>query len=67
MNVSELNQAQLNELKINYICALAHGEGRYPDMSEIANAPKKISNDLIQRLFKNMIFEERDFIRRQMK
>lgn len=62
MSVNELSQDQLDELKVNYVCALAHSEGRYPYMSEVAEAPDEISNELIKKLFKDITFVPDDFM-----
>ena len=61
MSVNELNQDQLDELKVAYVCALAHSEGRHPYMSEIAEAPDEISNQEILKLFKDIRFSSDDF------
>ena len=61
MKVNELNREQLDELKVAYVCGLAHNEGRYPYMSEVAEAPDEISDELIKKLFKDITFVADDF------
>lgn len=61
MSVHELNQDQLDELKVAYVCGLAQDEGRDPYMSEVANAPDDIANEIIFELFKDITFTEDDF------
>lgn len=61
MSVHELNQDQLDKLKVAYVCGLAQDEGRDPYMSEVVNAPDDIANEIIFELFKDITFTEDDF------
>jgi len=62
MNVKELNQDQLNKLKVAYVCGLAENEGRCPDIGEVYNAQDDIANEIIYELFADITFTEDDFI-----
>ena len=53
MSVYELNQDQLDELKVAYVCGLAENEGRSPYMREVAEAPDEISNEIIYPFLRN--------------
>jgi len=61
MNVKELNQDQLNKLKVAYVCGLAENEGRCPDIGEVYNAQDDIANEIIYELFADITFTEDDF------
>lgn len=62
MSVHELNQDQLDKLKVDYVCGLAQNEGRCPDIGEVYNAPDDIANEIIFELFADITFTEDDFI-----
>ena len=61
MSVYELNQNQMDELKVEYVCGMARHEGRCPDLGEAANAPDVISDDIIYDIFKDITFSPEDF------
>lgn len=51
VSVMELDEKQLCELKVAYVCTVARKEGRCPDMGEAASAMEDISDDMIQEMF----------------
>ena len=60
MTVRELNQEQLNELKVSYIFDQFNNQGECPAYSDIINATK-IANEVIFEAYDGIHFVEEDF------
>jgi len=61
MTVWQLNKDQMDELKVAYVTGLAINENRSPCMSEVANAPDDVADDIIYNLYKDITFSPDDF------
>ena len=62
MNVKELKQDQIEQLKIQYLDnLLMEEENRNISYGEIANINDIISNELIYKIYDGYIFTEEDF------
>lgn len=60
MKVRELNQEQLNELKVSYVFDQFTQKGECPAYSDILNATK-IANEVIFEAYDDIEFVEDDF------
>ena len=58
MNVRELNQRQLDQLKQIYLCEIYNENGESPSYSELFWAEDNISNEEICEIYDGFDFEE---------
>ncbi len=61
MNVRELNQNQLDQLKQSYLCEIYDENGESPSYGELFWAEDNISNEEIYEIYDNYDFCEEDF------
>lgn len=61
MNVRELNQRQLDQLKQIYLCEIYNENGESPSYGELFWAEDNISNEEIQEIYDGFDFRKEDF------
>ncbi len=61
MNVTELSQNQLDQLKQSYLCELYDENGESPSYGELFWAEDNISNEEIYEIYADTEFCEEDF------